>query len=98
MARELGRAGHAVTGIDISEVQIERARRLVHPRRHHQRRLPRGIFDAVVFLYAIIHIPLAQQPVLLEHIARWLRLPRRLAPPHCRKPRLAWAGGSLARG
>ena len=30
-------------------------------------------FHAAVFLYSIIHLPIAQQPVVLSHVARWLR-------------------------
>jgi len=30
-------------------------------------------FDAVVCLYAIIHLPLAEQPGLLRDLGRWLR-------------------------
>ncbi|WUH99672.1 class I SAM-dependent methyltransferase [Spirillospora sp. NBC_00431] len=54
-ARRLTAAGHQVTGVDISDVQIERT------------------FDAIVCLYALIHMPLDQQPRLLHNIARWLR-------------------------
>ncbi|MEO5842817.1 MAG: class I SAM-dependent methyltransferase [Acidimicrobiales bacterium] len=32
-----------------------------------------GLFDAAVFLYSIIHLPLAQQPVVLSGVTRWLR-------------------------
>jgi cyclopropane fatty-acyl-phospholipid synthase-like methyltransferase len=67
-----------VTGVDLSPVQIERARRIV----------PRASFlvadmttvdfepeslDAVVSLYAVIHVPLAEQPRLFERIHGWLR-------------------------
>ncbi|GAB3458127.1 class I SAM-dependent methyltransferase [Streptomonospora sediminis] len=78
VAGTLAAAGHRVTGIDISEGQIRRAREQVPqaefccadavtadfaPER----------FDAVVCLYALIHIPLAEQLPLLEKIAAWLR-------------------------
>ncbi len=78
VARRLTRLGHRVTGVDVSEVQVERARQLV----------PYGVFvcgdlcevafaeatfDAVVFLYAIIHVPVEQHEGLLLRIARWLR-------------------------
>lgn len=67
-----------VLGIDISAVQIERARRLV-PRAtfeladmatwdHAQ-----GTFDAVVSFYALIHLPMEDQRNLLPKIRRWLR-------------------------
>ncbi|WUJ69274.1 class I SAM-dependent methyltransferase [Kribbella soli] len=78
VARDLTTAGHQVTGVDISEVQIRRARELV----------PQGMFinadaasldfaaesyDAVVSLYALIHRPLDEQQQLLAKIAGWLR-------------------------
>ncbi len=34
---------------------------------------PPGSFDAVVCLYALIHMPLGEQPRLLRRIASWLR-------------------------
>ncbi|MER7766737.1 class I SAM-dependent methyltransferase [Kitasatospora sp. NPDC096140] len=78
VARSLVTAGHRVTGVDISEVQIRRARELV-PDADFIRadatalELPQESFDAVVCLYALIHIPLEEQPALLERIASWLR-------------------------
>ena len=78
VARALTAAGHRVTGVDISEVQIERARELV-PQAEFIRAdattvaFPPQTFDAVVSLYALIHIPLDEQPVLLDRIAGWLR-------------------------
>ncbi len=70
--------GAQVTGVDISDVQIERARSLV-PEGTFIRAdataldLPSETFDAVVCLYALIHMPLDQQPHLLHDITRWLR-------------------------
>jgi SAM-dependent methyltransferase len=78
VARSLADAGHHVTGVDISDVQIERARRLV-PRGTFLRAdatrldLPPASFDAVVCLYALIHMPLADQPHLLGRLVTWLR-------------------------
>jgi SAM-dependent methyltransferase len=78
VARRLAAAGHRVTGVDISDVQIERAGRLV-PGAAFLRAdateidFPPGSFDAVVCLYALIHMPLDRQPRLLRDIARWLR-------------------------
>jgi SAM-dependent methyltransferase len=77
-ARYLANAGHHVTGVDISDVQIERARRLVPAgvflRDDATRlQLPPDSFDAVVCLYALIHMPLAEQPPLIQRIATWLR-------------------------
>ncbi|GAA4069481.1 class I SAM-dependent methyltransferase [Actinomadura miaoliensis] len=78
VARCLSTAGHRVTGVDVSDVQIERARRLVPDATFiradaTQIRFPNGSFDAVVCLYALIHMPLDQQPGLLRRIAQWLR-------------------------
>jgi SAM-dependent methyltransferase len=78
VARALAAAGHEVMGVDISDVQIERARRLV-PAGTFVRAdavtldLPPASFDAVVCLYALIHLPLERQPGLIERIATWLR-------------------------
>ncbi|MFI0795517.1 class I SAM-dependent methyltransferase [Micromonospora rubida] len=78
VARFLAHAGHRVTGIDISDVQIERARRLVPTAVFlradaTQLDLAPESFDAVVCLYALIHMPLPDQPRLAERIATWLR-------------------------
>lgn len=78
VAHSLVAAGHHVTGVDISEVQISRARKLL-PQADFIRAdatsltFPEGSFDAVVSLYVLIHIPLDEQPPLLERIATWLR-------------------------
>jgi len=78
VARFLTDAGHHVTGVDISDVQIERARHLV-PTGTFLRAdatrldLPPASFDAVVCLYALIHMPLADQPRVIREIAGWLR-------------------------
>ena len=78
VARDLAAAGHQVTGVDISDVQIERARQLV-PSATFIRAdateisFPPASLDAVVCLYALIHMPLDRQPRLLHEIARWLR-------------------------
>jgi len=78
VARALATDGLAVTGVDSSEVQIRRARRLV-PRASFlladvtRVRFPDGSFDAVVCLYTLIHLPLDEQPALLGRIAGWLR-------------------------
>jgi SAM-dependent methyltransferase len=34
---------------------------------------PAGSFDAVVCLYMLIHVPVAEQPALLATVASWLR-------------------------
>jgi SAM-dependent methyltransferase len=78
VARRLVAAGHRVTGVDISEVQIRRARQRV-PQAEFIRGDATAVtfapasFDAVVSLYALIHIPLTEQPPLLRRIAGWLR-------------------------
>ncbi len=66
-----------VTGVDISDVQIERARELV-PNATFLRadiadvELSAGSFDAVVSFFALIHIPIQEQPEILQRIADWL--------------------------
>jgi SAM-dependent methyltransferase len=64
--------------VDLSQVQLERARRLVPGARFlfadaSRVELPAGSFDAVVCLYTLIHLPLDEQPALLGRIAGWLR-------------------------
>ena len=66
------------TGVDISPVQIERARRLVENGRFlcadmSQLAFPDGNFAAILSFYAIIHLPLAEQPALFADIHRWLQ-------------------------
>jgi SAM-dependent methyltransferase len=78
LARDLVAGGYEVTGVDLSDVQVERARHLVPAARFlradaTQVRFPPSSFDAVVSLYALIHIPLDEQPSLLVRIGRWLR-------------------------
>ncbi len=78
VARDLVGRGFTVTGVDLSDVQIERARQLV-PGATFIRAdsttvdFPAGSFDAIVSLYMIIHLPLLEQPRLLRRIAGWLR-------------------------
>ena len=68
-----------VTGVDISQRQVERARRLPCPMQHFIRaditalRLPQCSFDAVTAFFSIIHIPRDEQPDVLRSIAAWLR-------------------------
>ncbi|TMG52393.1 MAG: class I SAM-dependent methyltransferase [Chloroflexi bacterium] len=77
VARRLARR-YAVTGIDLSSVQITRARELV-PRATFVRgdmttmRFPDGSFGAITCFFALIHLPLEEQPTLLKNIRRWLR-------------------------
>ena len=67
-----------VLGIDISRVQIERARRLVPGATFELADMviwehEPATFDAVVSFYALIHVPLQDQRNLLPKIRRWLR-------------------------
>jgi SAM-dependent methyltransferase len=78
VARYLANVGHRVTGVDISEVQIERARRLVPSGKFLrvdaiELQLPPASLDAVLCLYALIHMPLAEQPRLIDRMTTWLR-------------------------
>lgn len=71
-------AGHHVTGVDFSEVQVGRARELVPGAGFvcadaTEVDFPAGSVDAVTSFYMLIHLPLAEQPPLLTRIARWLR-------------------------
>ena len=76
--QQLVELGFDVTGLDISSVQIERARSLVPGARFVLADMatwncePES-FDAVVSFYALIHVPLEDQRMLLPRIRRWLR-------------------------
>jgi SAM-dependent methyltransferase len=66
-----------VTGVDISDVQISRARQLV-PTGTFLRadignlEFPPASFDAVVSFFALIHIPVEEQRGILSRIRAWL--------------------------
>lgn len=66
-----------VTGVDISDVQVERARRQL-PRVRFVRADMTEVtfrpqaFGGVVCLYALIHVPLEEQPELLSKVFGWL--------------------------
>ncbi len=67
-----------VLGLDISAVQIQRARELVPGANFEQADMVTwehapASFDAVVSFYALIHVPLQDQRNLLLKIRRWLR-------------------------
>jgi SAM-dependent methyltransferase len=66
-----------VTGVDISDVQVDRARQLVPDARFVRADMTEVMFSeesfgAVVCLYALIHVPLAEQRPLLARVHRWL--------------------------
>jgi 2-polyprenyl-3-methyl-5-hydroxy-6-metoxy-1,4-benzoquinol methylase len=78
VARALAAGGFAVVGVDVSRVQLGRARRLVPAASLLQADATRvafrpASFDAAVCLYTLIHLPLEEQPALLGRIAGWLR-------------------------
>jgi cyclopropane fatty-acyl-phospholipid synthase-like methyltransferase len=67
-----------VVGVDLSPVQIERARLLVPAATFlcedmTTLNFPSSVFDAVVSFYAVIHIPLEEQPSLFARIFSWLK-------------------------
>lgn len=68
----------SVVGVDISAVQIERARQIV-PRAEFicadmtEIDFPTGSFAAIVSLYAVIHVPLDEQPALFSKLFEWLQ-------------------------
>jgi cyclopropane fatty-acyl-phospholipid synthase-like methyltransferase len=76
-SRDLADRGFRVTGLDVSGVQIQRARELVPAATFvcadmvTWDALP-GSLDAVVSLYALIHVPLEDQRALFPRVRRWL--------------------------
>ncbi|MCI0440493.1 MAG: methyltransferase domain-containing protein [Chloroflexi bacterium] len=67
-----------VTGVDISERQVERARRNVPSAAFlcadmAEVEFPPESFDGVSAFYSIIHVPRDEQAALLKKIAAWLR-------------------------
>jgi len=65
-------------GIDISDEQITRARKLVPQGRFKRAdmgrlKFPVRSFEAILSFYAIIHLPLREQRPLLRRIYRWLQ-------------------------
>ena len=76
VARRLSRR-YVVTGVDLSPVQIDRARALVPGATFicadmAALDLPAESVDAIVCFYALIHVPLDEQPRILRAIVRWL--------------------------
>lgn len=77
VARQLA-PNHRLTGVDASPVQIDRARQLVPTATFVCEDMAKvefaaGCFDAIVSFYALIHLPLDDQPVMLQNVSRWLR-------------------------
>jgi SAM-dependent methyltransferase len=71
-------ARHRLVGVDISERQLERARRLVPGARLLRADVTevvfeQGSFDAVVALFLLGHVPRAKQEALLGRVFGWLR-------------------------
>jgi SAM-dependent methyltransferase len=78
VARLLAERGDDVVGVDISEVQVERARALVPSASFVEADLAAfdtdaASFDAVVSFYALIHVPRDDQRALYRRVGRWLR-------------------------
>ena len=77
VARRLARR-YNLTGVDLSPVQIERARELVPGANFicgdmTTMTFLHESFSAVTCLYALIHVPLGEQPDLLTSVRRWLQ-------------------------
>jgi len=67
----------SVLGIDISPIQVRRAQQFVPEAEFRcadftDLELPERSFDAIVAFYAIIHVPIGEQPALFDSIASWL--------------------------
>ncbi|KAI8810369.1 methyltransferase type 11 [Cladochytrium replicatum] len=79
VCRYLSKAGYHITGVDISEVQIKRARTLVPERSTFihadvlELELEPSSFEAIVCLYAVIHMPVDLQPDLFHQMSKWLK-------------------------
>lgn len=69
---------HSFLGVDISDVQIQRAKKLVLKARFQRSDMARlkfkpSSFDAVLAFYSIIHLPLHDQKPLFKRIFHWLK-------------------------
>jgi SAM-dependent methyltransferase len=78
VSRELTVLRHKVVGVDLSDRQVERARRLVPQARFIRAdateiSFENETFDAIVCLYMLIHVPLDRQERLLRRMRDWLR-------------------------
>jgi SAM-dependent methyltransferase len=77
VAQELSQ-NFQVTGVDISSVQVERAKQLV-PNADFlcadmsEVDFAPGSFAAIVAFYSVIHVPLEEQPALFAKIRTWLQ-------------------------
>lgn len=78
VTRWLVERGFSVTGVDLSEKQIELARRLSPGATFIRADMSElafepETFDAVVAFHSIIHVPRADHPELLANVHRWLK-------------------------
>ena len=76
--RWLARRGFDVTGVDLSEGQLDLARRLAPGATFLKADMTEldfdaGTFDAVVAFHSIIHVPREEHPALLAKVQHWLR-------------------------
>ena len=76
--RWLAERGFDVTGVDLSERQLDLARRLVPGATFLKRDMTEldfkaETFDAVVAFHSIIHVPREEHPALLAKVQHWLR-------------------------
>lgn len=78
VTRWLADNGFAVTGVDVSERQLELARCLVPDGTFVKADMTRldfaqASFDAVVAFHSVIHVPREEHPAVFARIHRWLR-------------------------
>ena len=76
--RWLAERGFSVTGVDLSERQLDLARKLVSGATFLKADMTdldfdAGTFDAVVAFHSIIHVPRREHPALLQKVRRWLK-------------------------
>ena len=69
---------HDYLGVDISDVQVQRANKLVSGAKFRRADMTRlrfspATFNAVLAYYSVIHLPLREQRPLLKRIYRWLK-------------------------
>lgn len=80
-AKWLSDNGFRVTGVDVSDTMVERARELVPEATFLRGDMTEvgevdfeaSTFDAVVSFYALIHVPVADQADVIARAAGWLR-------------------------